>query len=679
MNERGESYPAIPPNGKPNEGPTFTPAKNDPVDTERQIDVALVPNGHEHAVGDSHSGRASALTGSLPLGPDESEREDRGTGRTVLAEWALWGKQPSDPEYSVLRCSTGPFRRGDFHDIITRYASGRQESLPQYTVCWIPGENGHEGYLAVAIHELADPDPRRSGGRVRAARGREIEYTRLFCVSYSEMAQNQVSCTELVESVREYQLPVGPASALPIELLDTEPPSFSNSVNSLAQNVATFLLTTRPVRVLGAVEVSAEDRLRFIEQVMSLLPYGLRASMSASTWASATAMNLKLRLFFTSAERDDGGITVTWGQPKRYNLSAPEHTTLRHYVNWLERGGAVAGPELASMTDPVRFDPDEIRQMVATLPRDQPVKDTFEQLSDGLRRGELPVVRAAVKRLRLRGNRPISLEEQNQYRREIKRLGLFNDYPWMAQRIAQDVYQALLRLAFGPTLSYADFREIVALVGGPPHRRLAAEMLRIKFKSYLPWLLTYKSVPDLTDQEVLESLHNQNVSADEPITEFCRLTRSVHLEDRPDGYDFAFLYLSTYSPDLGAELVARGYLTQTLEQVFPRDRKAQRERIKDMLMVVYGRQLTKEQSADLLNQPEIERTAAFEEAVRELAARRGHRKQLLAPGLRVREPFERAARKQVTLHAGTVVIGIAIIVGLTAFILLIQLIQNLHG
>ena len=36
---------------------------------------------------------------------------------------------------------------------------------------------------------------------------------------------------------------------------------------------------------------------------MALLPYGLRATMSASTWVDNTAQNLKQRLFFASAPR----------------------------------------------------------------------------------------------------------------------------------------------------------------------------------------------------------------------------------------------------------------------------------------------------------------------------------------------------------------------------------------
>ena len=53
---------------------------------------------------------------------------------------ALWGKDGGETDYRVLRCSKGPFGPDDFQEIITRYASGATESLPQYTVYWIPAE-----------------------------------------------------------------------------------------------------------------------------------------------------------------------------------------------------------------------------------------------------------------------------------------------------------------------------------------------------------------------------------------------------------------------------------------------------------------------------------------------------------------------------------------------------------
>jgi hypothetical protein len=619
------------------------------------------------------------LTGSLIPEPGGGDLTvERATGRTVRAEWALWGKQPSDPEYGVLRCSRGAFGPGDFHKVITRYTPGTKDALPQYTVCWIPGEDGREGHLGVAIHELADPDPERSGGRVRAARGREIEYIRFFCVRYGEMAGQQVGYAELVESVRGYQLPSGSTDPITVDLLDTAPPPFSARSQALAENVATLLLTTRPLCVLGADKVAPEERLWFIDQVMSLLPYGLRATMSASTWASPTALDLKLRLFFSSAERDDGGVTTYagWDQPVRLEVSGPGGT-LRHYMNWLERGGAAATVELAGQAAPVRFDPDEIRQMIVALPRDRPARDVLDDLAYGLDGRKPLVIQAAVRRLRQRRARPQSPEELMALRQEIKRLELLQLRLGVHHGTQASVFRVLLELAYGPVLTYTGFCEIEGTVGGPPRGMLAREMLKLKFGSYLPWLLTYRAAAaEFTDRELVESLRGQGVGATTPITEFCRDVVGIRPAHRPLGYDFAVRYLRANAPDPRAELIQRGYLTGTLEQVFPHDLHAQRIRLKETLVFVHGGILSPEVSAELLARPDIKQTRAFAAAVDELTARPvvSH-----APGFPARLAAFRARvrGREASFPATGFVVGVALVVVVVFVILADLLLQHL--
>jgi hypothetical protein len=657
-------------------GPAFRP----PAKTRPDVDV---PWPHEADGWSAAGDEPPLLTGVFPSQRDRSDPlDERRTGRTVVAEWALWGKGPRDLEYSVLRCSEGTFSASDFHAVITRYTPGTKETLPQYTVCWIPDENGREGYLAVAIHELADPDSRRSGGRARSAHGREIEYIRLFCVSYSEMAKNQLGYTELIESVGDCQLPAGSAAPVTVDLLDTETPSLPSSAGLLAENVATLLLTNRPVCVLGADRVTAEDRLHFIDQVMSLLPYGLRATMSASTWASATARNLKLRLSFVGAERDDGGATLytTWGQSVKLDFSGPESTPLRHYVNWLQRGGSGATAELANQTDPVRFDRGEIRRLIANLPRDRPVGDVLEELADGLRRGQLEVIRPAVKRLRQRRNRPRTAEERQRYSQQIGSLGLFKDHPALPSKTAGSVYRILLELAVGPVVSYTSYCDIEDCVGGPPGPVLSREMAKLKFKMYLPWMLTNRLAASGGDKELMASLREQGIPPTAPVSEVCGIISRIRPAHRPASFDLAVRYLRLYAAEPREELARRGYVADTLEAVFPQDRQAQRNRLKEMLTFVYGRLLSEEESAELIGRPEVRATAAFEEAVSELTARRETRGGRFREVLTARLPRFRERQVDVRLTVkGTVIV---LVLGAIAFLVLViifgLLLRSLH-
>jgi hypothetical protein len=601
---------------------------------------------------------------------------DRGTGRTVLAEWALWGKEAKDPEYSVLRCSKGSFGRGDFHAIITRYTSGAKGALPQYTVCWVPEGSGHERYLAVAIHELADPDPKLSGGRVRASRGREIEYVRLFCVRYDEMAKHRASYAELVESVRKYQLPVGPTDQITVELLETESTPFSREIRALAGNVATLLLTTRPVYVLGAERATPEERLHFIDAVMSLLPYGLRATLSASTWASATAQDLKLRLFFTNAERVDAHVSerVTWERPRRLDLSVAENMPLRHYANWLEHGGFEAAAELADQTDPIRFDPDEIRHLVAELPKGRPARDILEELADGARHGRLPVVQAAVKRLRQRPGGPPGPEEREEYRRAIRRLDLFKEHPKLHHSTSASVYRVLLNLAFAPEITYRDYCVIEDCAGGRPGEALARTMLNSNLKfTAMPWLLTSRSIVKFTDPQLMTHLQEQGTPATEPITVLSDNLDKVRPPHRPALYDFGVKYLRAYGAEPKAELAWRGYLADMLETIYPHDQQAQRVRLEDTLRFTYGRLLSDEEIAELHAQPNVRRTTAFDAAVARMAAsaRAG------APG-GIRSIWKRVRDGKVEIRAATVVLGISAVVIVVILIFIIRLLHLLH-
>jgi hypothetical protein len=309
----------------------------------------------------------------------------------LTAQWALWGRRSADTASRVLASSDGTLKPRDFREVVERYASGAHNGLPQYTLFWIPGSESSSGesstvqssraqsngaFVGLAIHEHARYARSDVRDRYDAA-GREIVYTRLFCLRYQDVAEQRATFTGLLSAAESQQLPP-PDPAGPVTLRldpDWQVPAALGAAGELAATVAVLLLTTRPVCVLGADDVPALDRLAFIDEVLACLPYGVRASLSAATWASPTAHNLRLRLFFAGAERADGGVTthVTWGQSARPDLSAAEHEPLRHYADWLERSGAEAAVRLGNQTDPVRFNADELRQAVASLPADRPI------------------------------------------------------------------------------------------------------------------------------------------------------------------------------------------------------------------------------------------------------------------------------------------------------------------
>lgn len=622
---------------------------------------AAAPYETGDRAGDSASDDGITLTAPLIRRLDRGQPADEpGGGRVVTAEWALWGKEAEEPDYRVLRCSTGTLSHGDFHRVITRYATGAMETLPQYTICWIPDNTGRaeDRYIAVGIHELAHADPGQSGGRARIERGRAIEYLRLFCVRYSELAEHRASYTELVEALWKHQLPAGRTDPISVELQEPKSP-LAAPVRALAEYVAALLLTTRPVYILGAERATAEERLWFIDRVMSLLPYGLRVGLSASTWASATAQDLKLRLFFTNARRDDGGRTsyVTWSQPVKLDLSHPDALPLRHYLNWLRHVGPGAAAALtdSDQTAPVGFALDEIRRMVANLPEGRPVKDILEELAAGADRGDLPAVRRARDRLRRHLNDPPDPSDLQSYRRTIKKLGLLRDHPKLPDRTSASVYRVLLRLAFGPPITYDNYCAIEDCLGSPPRGSLRSEILKVEFSDYVPVVLAWRAEDGFPDQELMASLNDRGTPATALVMEFQRKYAIVRPPHRESAYDFAMRYLRAYSKDPRAELVRRGYLADTLEEAFPGDKRTQRIQLEKTLRFVYDGRPSKDQVREMYNQPGIRPTAAFHAAVARLTSPKPHR------WGKIRLSFRRVLSSSVVIRVWMVVIGILVI------------------
>ncbi len=547
--------------------------------------------------------------------------DDWDAPRLVTAEWALWGKDAGDTAYRVLRCSDGVFSGDDFRDVILRYASGVKHRLPQYTVCWIPDTPRHPAYLGVAVHELADPDPARSGGRSRIAGGQEVEYVRLFCVRYAEMAELAASYPDLAEAVMERQLPAGETAPILVALRAARAPQpVAAKFRALAENVAALLLTTRPVCVLGAEEVSAEERLRFIELVMSLLPYGMRSRLSASTLASPTAQRLMLRLYFASAPRDDEGKTsyVTWGEPETPRLGG-EHEAIRLYLEWLRRAGQAAAPELAERTMPLRFTHADVGVLVRELPRDRKVSQILENLADGLRNGDSEAdigLTVALLRRHLAG--PQSATGREASRQVIFRRGLLKDHGDLGQDTKMSLYEVLLLLAFATPLTYDNYCEVEQAVDGPPSGALRTVLMRLEFASFIPRVLVAKAESAFRVRKLMTALAHSGVAPTVPVDEVGKLTRKIRPEHCGSVYDFAAHYLRT-AEDPVRELRSRGYLAEILEAIFPGDLKAQRTRLTETLRFAYGARLSQGQIEDLFVDPAVYPTTALEQAVRDMA------------------------------------------------------------
>ena len=269
----------------------------------------------------------------------------------VTAEWALWGKEPHDVEYRLLRCSNGPFQAGNFEELITRYSPGTLDSLPQVAIAW--GGNEEHRYLAMTIHRA----PRQG---LYDASGRKVVLTRCFCVPFHELAAGPVSYQAMYQAFRQERLSATGEAGIKVDLPVMSPPDPDRRMPML---VANLLLTDIPVCILGADRVDLDTRLAFLDSVMALLPYGMRAELSASTWTNSIFEEHKFRLFFTSARREAEEHVLTWDPDRVVSIRHDSHD----YMHWLSTDIQAKMDLLATQISPSGFKALDVIQMMGRL------------------------------------------------------------------------------------------------------------------------------------------------------------------------------------------------------------------------------------------------------------------------------------------------------------------------
>ncbi|EIV94369.1 hypothetical protein [Frankia sp. QA3] len=317
-------------------------------------------------------------------------------GNTVRlpAGWAVMTKEPgSDDDYAVLRCG-GYFNRLQYEQILRRFNPGTPparslsdpsgESLPWVTVCYAP--RGADTVLGVAVRSWTE--------HVDGAH-RPIAATRFVCVPFSALRETPVSYADLYAAALRLDLDGLPDGADTVELTvgrlrpaDVEATLVELDVDLPTAAATAATLLARPVAVLGAPVGEPDDqaltRLRYLDAVVSLLPYGQRARLVASTWFDQAGAR-HIRLGFGARERADHA-GAPWQQGER--ILRPLRGDARTYHHLLV--GLVEGQAwplsrvvelLAAETEPHPVD--DAAHAVGCLARADPVTHVRGRLAAG--------------------------------------------------------------------------------------------------------------------------------------------------------------------------------------------------------------------------------------------------------------------------------------------------------
>jgi hypothetical protein len=287
---------------------------------------------------------------------------------SVPVQWAWRGRDVSDSGYRLLSYSTRGFGARNFEDILDRFSPGTLEKLPQVAVSYVRTSDD-DRHLGMAIYE------QKTGGFDRF--GRDVIFVRYFCVPYQDLADGAVPYLAMYEALKDIQLP--DVNGPPIDAhITAGVPMIPDDAARVLQ-VTELLLTGNPVCIVGADSTSAEERLAFIDSVMSLLPYGMRAEMTAATWTSSIFRQHKFRLFFSEAPRRQpesgpGDHLVSW-RPDRLEVRPALAPRLNpewaeEYQDWLRPLLEKSVTEkLAGQSEPRSFKASDILKLVETAPR----------------------------------------------------------------------------------------------------------------------------------------------------------------------------------------------------------------------------------------------------------------------------------------------------------------------
>jgi hypothetical protein len=284
-----------------------------------------------------------------------------GVVTVVDVQWALYGKDAGASGDRVLACSTGDLAMPNFADAISRFQLGALHQLPQVSVSYAQPVKSGSGYLALAIHKPAD-----QGQVALDEDGRPVTYTHYFCLPYGPLAAGGVTYQAMHEGLRDVRLPAANGATLRVGIPGR--PWHSPVIDPLVLRVAALLLTGRSVCVLRAQHVPVAGRLGFIDNVMSLLPYGFRAKMTAATWTRATYRDHRFRLFFSDAPRGSQrrDHVVSWDQPETAVIT-PEDGAAHEYLTWLEDTLIEPMARLNRLTEARGFGDDPVRNAVSLV------------------------------------------------------------------------------------------------------------------------------------------------------------------------------------------------------------------------------------------------------------------------------------------------------------------------
>ena len=250
------------------------------------------------------------------------------------AQWALYSKRPGDTEdYRIIANSRGPLEAAAFERQVRRFIPGtptreagqqdRPDALPW--IWFFPSEGERGPAIGVAFMEF---------GRTQDYGGRRTDPTHFFHLRWAEMSAIRPTYLGLYQAVQEKKPTGHPIDPIGIDVAEPSYVELADGIASIGFEkvaaAAAFLLE-ESVALVNAGPLSPAERLRGLDAIVALLPYGLRAELTASTWADPGG---SMRLSFATRARA-GQRPIEWAS--RWTPDPPHGSLAERYLTVLSR------------------------------------------------------------------------------------------------------------------------------------------------------------------------------------------------------------------------------------------------------------------------------------------------------------------------------------------------------
>ena len=175
-----------------------------------------------------------------------------------------------------------------------------------------------------------------------------------------------------------------------------------------------------------------------------------------------------------------------------------------------------------------------------------------------------PPIRSAIRRLQRYLASGHKLADLADCRRRIRDGRLLANDDRLTAALKGDLYDVLLRLAFGVPLTYAGYCALEDCVGVPLSAPLRSVLARTGATDALAWILARESRPGSRSDKTLTGLHSEGVRAAKPLELVVAGVAGevLRVGHGPIVLDYALRYLRNYSDNPGAVLAHYGYLVR---------------------------------------------------------------------------------------------------------------------